>query len=86
MTSKEKSLALVISKSMTAMELKKLKEKNREVSPKIQVSLVDIEKNAIQNKKGKTIVRSIDKSLNNSFISSRTPCKKTKKTAFFKKK
>ena len=75
MTSKEKKMAIVNSKSMTAMELKKLKEKKRDNSPKIQVSAVEIEKTVIQ-KRGKTIVRSMDKSLNNSFISSRTPCTK----------
>lgn len=72
MTSKEKKLAVVNSKSMTAMELKKLKEKKRDNSPKIQISVVDLEKNVIQ-KRGKTIVRNMDKSMNNSFISSRTP-------------
>ena len=85
MTSKEKKLAVVSSKSMTAMELKKLKEKKRDNSPKIQVSAVDLDKNANQ-KRGKTIVRSMDKSLNNSYISSRTPRTREINLKLFKKK
>jgi len=61
------------------MEMKKIKEKKEASPSKFQISVMDTDKNTtnLSKKQTKTVIMNknfLDKSLNNSFISSRTPC------------
>ena len=76
LTRKEKYITLSNCNCFTAMQMKK--EKQKVLKMKIQISITDTEKNSINFAKKNTKMTMIgskilDKSINNSFISSKTP-------------